>query len=190
MWLEKPSFVTDLEAKYPVIRQEFDEFYENHKDYFIHWRAKDIGLDGWDIIGLRFQGRDFPDNIKYFPKTWEILNSLPQKMTLAAFSRLAPGKCVEPHVGYDSNVWRGSLGIHVPDKCVLGVGSEIREMAEGRCLLFDDRTIHYAWNDSNTERVVLLFDFEIPGQTFDQHLDDRTIEVLVKMHKRDWAKIA
>ncbi len=42
------------------------------------------------------------------------------------------------------------------------VGNETRMWQEGRCLIFDDSWEHEVWNDSNSDRVVLLVNFWHP----------------------------
>lgn len=181
-------FVKELEAAYPVIRQEFDAFYADNRHRFIHWRAKDIGLDGWDIFGFNWFNRKFEDNMRYFPKTMRVLEAIPE-LTLSTLSRLGPHKSIEPHVGYDDNTLRGSMGIVVPENCTLVVGGEVRPMSEGVCHIFDDTTLHYAKNDSDQDRIVLLFDFVKQGKNLVEPLTSRHLDCLYKMHKRDWERV-
>ena len=55
------------------------------------------------------------------------------------------------------------LPIIVPENCgALRVGSEQRAWVEGETLIFDDSIEHEAWNTSNKERVVLLFEIWRP----------------------------
>src|SRR5215470_11228679 len=70
-------------------------------------------------------------------------------MTMAGFSRLAPGAHITPHRGYEGYsgfVLRCHLGLVVPEGCALKVGDETRGWQEGRCLVFDDSYEHEAWN--------------------------------------------
>ena len=55
------------------------------------------------------------------------------------------------------------LPLIVPENCgALRVGNEMRAWTEGEMLIFDDSIQHEAWNDSDKERVVLLFDIWRP----------------------------
>jgi aspartyl/asparaginyl beta-hydroxylase (cupin superfamily) len=51
----------------------------------------------------------------------------------------------------------------VPASCgKLRCGSEERAWEEGRLMIFDDSIEHEAWNNSDEERVVLLFEIWRP----------------------------
>ena len=57
------------------------------------------------------------------------------------------------------------LGLVVPqqrDRCVMRVVDQNLTWEEGRCLVFDDTYDHEVHNDTDEERVVLLFDFDRP----------------------------
>lgn len=42
------------------------------------------------------------------------------------------------------------------------MGNEVREWEVGKLLVFDDTIEHEAWNDSDQDRVVLIFDIWRP----------------------------
>jgi aspartyl/asparaginyl beta-hydroxylase (cupin superfamily) len=42
------------------------------------------------------------------------------------------------------------------------VGTQVREWRPGTALIFDDTIEHEAWNDSDEERVILIFDIWNP----------------------------
>lgn len=199
MW-KKPDdylFISELEKNYQVIRDEFDSVESKYGDLFIDWKGReDAGTStakvfgayndaGLDIIGLSWFKRKSEVCASLFPKTWKILNEVVPNLSFSVFSRLMPHKHVEPHVGYKNGILRASLGIIVPDGCVLGVGSETRPMREGKCLVFDDSYLHYAWNNSDERRIVLIFDF---GENYIQNLPDRELDVVMKMHERVWKR--
>src|SRR5262249_31685165 len=46
--------------------------------------------------------------------------------------------------------------------CRMRVGGETVCWEPGKCVVFDDFYHHEVWNDTDEERVVLLFDFERP----------------------------
>jgi aspartate beta-hydroxylase len=53
----------------------------------------------------------------------------------------------------------------VPEAARIRIGEEKYEWREGRCLIFDDSFEHEVWNDSDSERVVLIIDFWHPELT-------------------------
>ena len=46
----------------------------------------------------------------------------------------------------------------VPQGCGFRVGGETRQWQEGTAFAFDDTIEHEAWNDSDRDRAVLIFD--------------------------------
>jgi aspartyl/asparaginyl beta-hydroxylase (cupin superfamily) len=50
----------------------------------------------------------------------------------------------------------------VPPKCGFRVGTQVREWQPGTALIFDDTIEHEAWNDSDQDRVILIFDIWNP----------------------------
>ena len=78
------------------------------------------------------------------------------------FSRLRPGARIDPHTGLLNCRLICHLPLVVPPGCGLRVGEERREVARGRVWAFDDSINHEAWNDSDADRVVLIFDIWHP----------------------------
>jgi aspartyl/asparaginyl beta-hydroxylase (cupin superfamily) len=50
------------------------------------------------------------------------------------------------------------VGIVIPENCAIRVADEIRGWQEGRVILFDDSFEHEAWNRSERDRSVLIFE--------------------------------
>jgi aspartyl/asparaginyl beta-hydroxylase (cupin superfamily) len=50
------------------------------------------------------------------------------------------------------------LPLIVPENCWFRVGADTREWVPGRAFLFDDTIEHEAMNDSDSLRVVFIFD--------------------------------
>ena len=81
---------------------------------------------------------------------------------MALFSRLKPGTHIKPHNGLLNTRLICHLPIIVPPDCALRVGSETRAWREGEMLIFDDSIEHEAWNRSQDDRIVLLFEIWRP----------------------------
>ena len=54
------------------------------------------------------------------------------------------------------------LPLIVPEKCRLRVGNSVRDVVEGKLMVFDDSIEHEAFNDSDEMRVILLFEIWRP----------------------------
>jgi aspartyl/asparaginyl beta-hydroxylase (cupin superfamily) len=83
------------------------------------------------------------------------------------FSLLKPGARIAAHHGIMNTRMVCHLGLVVPDNCGLRVGNEARAWEEGKLLIFDDSIEHEAWNNSERERIVLIFEVWRPELTKD-----------------------
>jgi beta-hydroxylase len=98
------------------------------------------------------------------PETARLLRSVP-RLQSAWFSILAPRYHIPEHRGVTKSLLRTHLGLIIPkerDKCTMRVGDQIVRWEPGKCVVFDDFYRHEVWNDTDEERVVLIFDFERP----------------------------
>ena len=94
---------------------------------------------------------------------------IPGQAATALFSKLRPNTRIPPHHGMVNTRLICHLPLIVPENCgALRVGNEQRSWVEGEMLIFDDSMLHEAWNDSDEERVVLLFDIWRPELTDDE----------------------
>ncbi|HET9050017.1 MAG TPA: aspartyl/asparaginyl beta-hydroxylase domain-containing protein [Chiayiivirga sp.] len=101
----------------------------------------------------------------------------------AFFSRLDPGVHIPPHNGATNARLTVHLPLIVPDNCRFRVGDETRQWQEGTLLLFDDTIRHEAWNGSDRQRVVMIFDIWNPFLTeLERSLVTRAIEGLVSFY--------
>jgi len=99
------------------------------------------------------------------------------RLQSAWFSILAPRYHIPEHRGVTKSLLRVHLGLKIPDqrdKCVMRVADHLVGWEPGKCLVFDDFYHHEVWNDTDQERVVLIFDFERPMRWL-----GRTVNVLL-----------
>jgi aspartyl/asparaginyl beta-hydroxylase (cupin superfamily) len=74
------------------------------------------------------------------------------------FSMLRAGAHIGAHTGMYNSRLICHLPLIVPPGCRFRVGDEVREWEEGKLLIFDDTIEHEAWNESDEDRIVLIFD--------------------------------
>lgn len=153
---ERFPFTAMLERNAPGILAELREVLK--EDAFVPWPEPHLYGKGWDVFGFYLFGRKIPEHCRACPRTAKVVEEVPG-MTTAGFSRLAPGAHIRPHTGFTSRVLRCHLGLITPAGCRLRVGEEVWPWEAGKCLVFDDTLEHEAWNEADTERVVLLLDF-------------------------------
>ncbi len=140
-----------------------------------------INSNDWGALILWDYGRLVPEIAKLFPKTVKALEAaplpaVPGQAPRALFSKLAPDTRIPPHNGFLNTRLICHLPIIVPENCgALRVGNEERPWVEGEMLIFDDSIEHEAWNTSDEERVVLLFEIWRP------ELNDEERALVTKM---------
>lgn len=123
--------------------------------------AKD---DNWRTFILYGFGEKAERNCRQAPVTTRLLEQVPNLQT-AWFSILAPGYHIPAHRGVSKGILRAHLGLIIPrdrERCRMRVDDRICVWQEGEVLVFDDSYEHEVWNDTDEERVILLFDFDRP----------------------------
>ena len=162
-------FLNEIEANWETIRDEIKPLLA-HRDAMPVFQelsrdqrkiAKD---DNWHVFVLYGFGGKHETNCVRTPVTSRLLETVPRLQT-AWFSILAPNYHVPAHQGVTKGILRCHLGIQIPlaaERCRMRVGDEICVWEEGKLFVFDDTYDHEVWNDTEEERVVLLFDFDRP----------------------------
>ncbi len=120
--------------------------------------------DNWRTFPLFGFGTKAEQNCKLCPETARLLEQVPNMQT-AFFSILSPHYHIKAHRGVTKTLLRCHLALIVPKEagaCRMRVGDVTFEWKTGRAVVLDDTYDHEVWNDSNEERVVLLFDFDRP----------------------------
>lgn len=83
-------------------------------------------------------------------------------------SLLRPGAHIPPHCGMLNSRLICHMPLIVPENCGFRVGADTIEWQEGKILIFDDSVEHAAWNNSNHNRLVVIFDIWRPELNSDE----------------------
>lgn len=126
----------------------------------------------WSALHLSKGGRP-TEHAQHFPATFAALAAapLPQivgRSPMVLFSLLRPGTHIEPHNGMLNTRLICHLPLIVPPDCAFRVGNEIRSWEYGKLLIFDDSIQHEAWNRSDGNRFILLFEIWKPELNEDE----------------------
>jgi aspartyl/asparaginyl beta-hydroxylase (cupin superfamily) len=124
----------------------------------------------WSTLYLWENGGPVEKNVARFPRTFAALEGLPlPHITTRApsilFSMLRPGARIDAHNGMINTRLICHLPLIVPPGCGFRVGNETRSWEEGKLLIFDDTIEHEAWNDGDSDRILLIFDVWRPELT-------------------------
>ncbi len=174
------DWVPEIEAATGVIREELTELLKGGTDDFrayLHGGAEGVlrmdknkelvGSKDWSALFLAENGWVVPKVVERCPRTWKTVLKAPVPRIsgwgpTAMFSLLKAGARISPHTGMFNTRLICHLPLIVPPNCRFRVGNEVREWEEGKLLIFDDTIEHEAWNESNEDRVVLIFDIWRP----------------------------
>jgi len=142
-----------LEENWTIIRDE----YLVAANLVTQWPEAYLHNGLWDVLGIHYPDQTMPGE-SMCPRTKELVQQIPG-LLLAGFSILRPGCVVLPHVGAVEGVWRAHLGLICPPHAWLEVLEQRYVAREGKAVVFDDRNLHSAGNQGESDRVVLIVDF-------------------------------
>ena len=161
-----------IQNNWKVIKEEVDELYE--KGYFSQTSSKDskayydIGFRtflkyGWSKFYVNWYGHTHNSAKNLCPKTAEILSSIPQ-VNGAMFSILPIGSKLTRHLDPIATSLRYHLSLTTPNSedCFINVDTETYHWKDGEVFMFDETYLHYANNNSNQKRIILMCDIDRP----------------------------
>jgi ornithine lipid ester-linked acyl 2-hydroxylase len=160
-------FLSKLETNYQLIKDELIHLLESNKeDNWLKTFPNYVKSDqqkAWKVFSFIFFNMKFPSHAALCPKTAQLIFDIPEIMS-CDYSYMKSNTHILPHKGYSRMVLRCHLPLIVPkgDLCGLKVGTETHYWKEGELMIFDDSFEHEAWNKSDEDRVVLMFDIPNP----------------------------
>lgn len=176
------DWVAKIEAAAPQIEEELRRFLTVSDDAFRPYveaepnrpRKHHSLYDDpkWSALHLSKGGKP-TEHAQHFPTTLAAVSNapLPQivgRSPMILFSLLRPGTHIEPHNGLFNTRLICHLPLIVPPGCAFRVGNETRSWEPGKLLIFDDSIQHEAWNRSQENRFILLFEIWRPELTVDE----------------------
>jgi aspartyl/asparaginyl beta-hydroxylase (cupin superfamily) len=169
-WYTKKDFpwISVLEQNFSTIKTEFEKCVNSKKmNVSFHADSKELtGTVSWDTVLLYNHRGIIKKNSILFPETVKLLASTPTDNNIlrAMFSILPPNIKINPHYGPHNFRIRFHLGITIPKgDCAIQVAGTTKHWEEGNILIFDDSFKHEVWNNTDSTRVILLFDIWHPS---------------------------
>jgi beta-hydroxylase len=166
----------DIQNNWQTIQKEVISLYEN--GYFEMTKKPtssayyDIGFRtfykyGWSKFYLKWYGYTHESAKKLCPETIKIL----EKASLvngAMFSILPIGSKLTRHLDPVACSLRYHLGLSTPnnDSCFINIDGQTYSWRDGEALLFDETYLHYANNNADRYRLILMCDVERPMNFF------------------------
>lgn len=119
--------------------------------------------NGWSRFYLNWYGYTHPSALALCPKTVALLARVPS-LNGAMFALLPPGSQLSRHADPMACSLRYHLGLATPnsDDCFINIDGQDRSWRDGEVLMFDETYLHYARNDTNQPRLILMCDIDRP----------------------------
>lgn len=177
---EEFDWVPAIEAECGPIRSELEALLQAEAEEFSPYVAANADRSGgtapnahlagdtsWSAYHLLRGGEPVAGHAERFPATLAALARAPLpyiagRSPMALFSLLKADSHIRPHHGLFNFRLICHLPLIVPGDCMLRVGNQQRPWQEGQMLIFDDSMEHEAWNRSDRQRIILLFEIWRP----------------------------
>ena len=157
-----PNLFNTIEGQFEEIEKEIQALLDHHseklKPYFVSSINKE--KSNWTTLTIQTWGIQSKEIIKLCPKTVELFESIPGFLSLAV-SKLNAHSRIPAHCGDTNAIYRCHLGIEVPSTLPtsgIRVKEEKRSWIKGKTVAFIDAFEHETWNDSDHDRIILIFD--------------------------------
>lgn len=159
-------FLNPLVENFDIIKKELVQLVEKNKEQ--QWLetfpdyVNSENKKAWKVFSFIFFSMKFPHNASLCPETAKLIYSIPEIIS-CDYSYLKLHSHILPHKGYTRMVLRCHLPLIVPKgDCGIRIGNETSTWEEGKLMVFDDSFDHEAWNKTDYDRVVLMFDIPNP----------------------------
>jgi len=174
--LDKFHELDEIQNNWETIRDEVVNLYRHR--YFEQTKQSesqasyDIGFRtffkyGWSKFYIKWYGYTHDSAKKLCPNTVRILEQIPS-VNGAMFTILPPSGQLTRHLDPIACSLRYHLGLDTPnsDDCFINIDGVSYSWRNGKALLFDETYPHFARNDSDQCRLILMCDVERPMNFF------------------------
>lgn len=164
-----------IQDNWQVVREEamalyssnvFDQVGADGADAYYDVGFRTFHKYGWRKFYLTWYGCTQPSAQRLCPRTVEVIKQV-KAVNGAMFTVLPPGAQLTRHLDPIACSLRYHLGLSTPnnDDCFINIDGQTYSWRDGQVLLFDETYLHYAKNDTDTPRVILMCDVERPMHT-------------------------
>ncbi|MCB1864832.1 MAG: aspartyl/asparaginyl beta-hydroxylase domain-containing protein [Chromatiales bacterium] len=118
---------------------------------------------GWSKFYVTWYGYTHASAKRHCPRTVDILSRV-RTVNGAMFTLLPPGSKLTRHLDPAAVSLRFHLGLKTPndDRCFINVDGRDYSWRDGEALIFDETYLHYALNNTDQSRLILMCDVERP----------------------------
>lgn len=118
---------------------------------------------GWKRFYLKWYEAKHPSAVQFCPKTVALLAQVPE-VKAAMFTELPPGARLNEHRDPYAGSLRFHMGLSTPndDRCFINVNQQSYSWRDGEGVVFDETYLHWAINQTDKTRIILMCDIERP----------------------------
>jgi beta-hydroxylase len=141
----------------------FDKVTDQSNDSYYDIGFRTFYKYGWSKFYINWYGETHRSAARLCPKTVEILKDI-KCVNGAMFSILPVGSKLTRHLDPVACSFRYHLGLKTPndDRCFINVDGVNYSWRDGEDFIFDETYLHYANNNSEEERIILMCDIDRP----------------------------
>lgn len=158
---EQFDWAVQLESFSNEIAEEVHKIIDTHSGSFQPYFIESLsGKDGWRTFSFKTWGIDVKKALKAANTINSIANQFPQIVSIS-INLLPAGTKIAPHHGDSNTFFRVHMGIQIPcglPECGFKVNGEEKAWENGKLLIFNDANRHEAWNNSEQDRIIVVFD--------------------------------
>jgi beta-hydroxylase len=150
------NLMDDLENNYIELKKEF--YNTVQKNHYVMYPLTHLYEFGWNVVGLRCQGFDVHSHHKKYPLLSSIVKKYSSICRLVGYSLLESKSIIGIHRDskYEMTV---HLGITIPKgDCAFRMDDVKVNWEEGKTIMFYSHDPHEAWNVTDEDRIILIFD--------------------------------
>ena len=164
--------LSEIKVNWKTIKKEALDVYG--QGYFDRTKDKsnashyDLGFRtfykyGWSKFYVTWYGYTHASSQRLMPETVKLLEQIPT-VNGAMLTTLPPGGKLTRHLDPLACSLRYHIGLETPndDNCYINVDGDSYSWRDGEAVLFDETFIHYAENNTDQPRLILMCDVERP----------------------------
>lgn len=188
--IESFPFLPEVLAKTDVLVRETEQLLTQeatiptfqHIAQLSEERRKTVVDNNWKNLVLFLNGERIAVNCELCPGITAVLEEDIPGVRTALLSILHGKTKIAEHRGEQNGLLRLHVPIMVPGggTCGLSVDGEVRNWSAEKAMVFDHSFPHFAWNDSDEIRVILIVDFDRDLQFPWSSINQLAIKTLAK----------
>ncbi len=161
-----------IKENWEVIREEaialknqnlFDQTTDKNSDSYYDLGFRTFYKYGWSKFYLTWYGSTHNSAKRLMPKSTALLEKV-KCVNGSMLTILPPGSQLTRHLDPMACSLRFHLGLSTPndDKCFINIDGQNYSWRDGEALVFDETFLHYAQNNTDSDRLILMCDVDRP----------------------------